>query len=248
MPDGHAEQAASFGMAAREYERGRPGYPAAALDWLLPVGARQVVDLGAGTGKLTRQLADRNLSVVAVEPSGNMRAELVTALPGVTAFAGTAERIPLPGDSADAVLVAQAWHWVDPDLAVPEVIRVLRRGGRLGLVWNFRDESVDWVAALGRSMRSLADDPTLVSVELGPLFGPVERLTVPWQHRTSPDGLRDLVASRSYVITAPPAERNRVLREVDLLLADHPDLAGRSEFDLPYFTTCLRASLVPAQD
>lgn len=244
MPNRQAEQAASFGQAASEYERGRPGYPEAGLDWLLPPDAHGVVDLGAGTGKLTRQLADRGLQVVAIEPSDGMRAELARALPGVPALAGSAENIPLPDAGADAVLVAQAWHWVDPDLAVPEVIRVLRPGGRLGLIWNFRDESVDWVAALGRSMRSIADDPTLVSVELGASFGPVERLTVPWQHRTSPDGLRDLVASRSYVITAPAAQRSRVLREVDLLLAEHPALAGHSEFDLPYLTTCVRASMV----
>ena len=242
MPDEHADQAASFGRAAREYERGRPGYPAAALDWLLPDDAQHVVDLGAGTGKLTRQLADRGLSVVAVEPSEQMRAELHSGLPGVRAVAGAAERMPLPDDCADAVLVAQAWHWVDPAAAIPEVVRVLKPGGRLGLVWNLRDENVDWVAALGRSMRSLADDPTLMTVELGTSFGPVDAVTLPWQHRTSPDGLRNLVASRSYVITAPPAERSRVLREVDLLLADHPDLAGRDEFDVPYLTTCFRAT------
>ena len=242
MPDEHADQAASFGRAAREYERGRPGYPAAALDWLLPDDAQHVVDLGAGTGKLTRLLADRGLSVVAVEPSEQMRAELHSALPGVRAVAGAAERMPLPDDCADAVLVAQAWHWADPAAAIPEVVRVLKPGGRLGLVWNLRDENVDWVAALGRSMRSLADDPTLMTVELGTAFGPVDTVTLRWQHRTSPDGLRNLVASRSYVITAPPAERSRVLREVDLLLTDHPDLAGRDEFDVPYLTTCFRAT------
>lgn len=242
MPDIDEQQASSFGLAAQAYERGRPGYPDAALDWLLPAGAMDVVDLGAGTGKLTRALLDRELTVVAVEPSDGMRAELTAALPGVTALAGTGERIPLPDRSADAVLVAQAWHWVDPAAGVPEVARVLRPGGRLGVIWNFRDESVDWVAALGRSMRSLADDPTVMEVELDPPFGPVERHMVPWRHRTTPDGLRDLVASRSYVITAPPAERRRVLVEVDDLLAGHPDLAGREQFDLPYLSVCFRAS------
>src|SRR4051794_1947800 len=148
MVKANADQAASFGLAAREYERGRPGYPEAALDWLLPPDARDVVDLGAGTGKLTRQLAGRNLHVVAVEPSDGMRAELARALPDATALPGAAERIPLPDASADAVLVAQAWHWVDAEAAVPEVVRVLRPGGRLGLLWNLRDETVDWVAAL----------------------------------------------------------------------------------------------------
>lgn len=243
MPDERTLQANSFGAAAAAYERGRPGYPDGALDWLLPADVRDVVDLGAGTGKLTRLLAGRGLSVVAVEPSDGMRAELERVLPGVTALAGAAEHIPLPDHSADAVLVAQAWHWVDPAMAVPEVRRVLRPGGRLGLIWNFRDERVDWVAALGRSMRSPADDPTVMQVELGPAFGPVEQRTVPWRHRMTPDGLRDLVASRSYVITAPPAERSRVLRAVDELLAGHPDLVGRAGFDLPYLAHCYRAAL-----
>ena len=248
MPSGHAGQASSFGLAAPAYERGRPGYPEAAIDWLLPSGARDVVDLGAGTGKLTRQLADRGLDVVAVEPADGMRAELARVLPGVPVLAGSAEHLPLPDDSADAVLVAQAWHWVDQDLAVPEVARVLRPGGWLGLLWNDRDERVAWVAALGHILRSLGENPTMKQVEMGATFGPCEQLTVPWRHRTSPDGLRDLVASRSYVITAAPAHRSRVLHEVDLLLADHPDLAGRSEFDLPYLTTCLRAPVASGQD
>ncbi len=234
-------------MAAQAYERGRPGYPEAAVDWLLPAGARDVVDLGAGTGKLTRQLADRGLDVVAVEPSDGMRAELARTLPGVPVLAGTAERMPLPDGSADAVLVAQAWHWVDQVVAVPEVVRVLRPGGRLGLIWNSRDESVGWVARLGRIMRSLADDPTEMIVELGAAFEPVERRVLRWRHRLGPDGLRDLVASRSYVITAPPAERHRVHREVDELLAGDPELAGRAEFDLPYLATCVRATAAAAR-
>lgn len=246
MPEEHAIQAASFGLAASAYERGRPGYPEAALGWLLPAGAQDIVDLGAGTGKLTRQLVNRGLRVVAVEPSDGMRAELAHVLPNVPALSGAAEQIPLPDGSADAVLVAQAWHWADPELALPEVFRVLRPGGRLGLLWNERDESTDWVATLGQLMRSLADDPTDMRVDLGQLFGPCERLIVPWRHRISPDGLRDLVASRSYVITAPPAERSRVLREVDVLLTEHSDLAGRDQFELPYRTTCFRASSVAA--
>src|SRR5580692_7460527 len=109
----HKRQASSFGAAAATYERGRPPYPPEAVDWLLPDGATRVLDLGAGTGKLTRQLHDRGLDVIAVEPSAGMREELTRAVPGVAAYAGSAEEIPLPGSSVDAVLVAQAWHWVD---------------------------------------------------------------------------------------------------------------------------------------
>ena len=145
-----AVRAGSFDSAAGLYERGRPPYPPAALDWLLPPGARRVLDLGAGTGKLTRQLVARGLDVVAVEPLDGMRAELARAVPGARVLAGSAERIPLADGAVDAVLAAQAWHWVDPARAVPEVARVLAPGGTLGLVWNERDERESWVAELGR--------------------------------------------------------------------------------------------------
>ena len=122
-------QASSFGAAADAYERGRPPYPPEAVDWLLPEDASRVLDLGAGTGKLTRQLRGRGLDVVAVEPSAGMREQLARAVPDVAVYAGTAEEIPLPDGSVDAVLVAQAWHWVDRSRAVPEVARVLVPGG-----------------------------------------------------------------------------------------------------------------------
>src|ERR1700749_3571873 len=125
-----------FGGAAASYERGRPPYPPEGVDWLLPPGARRVLDLGAGTGKLTRQLAGRGLDVVAVEPLAGMRAELSRVLPDTPALAGSAEHIPLPDGSVDAVLAAQAWHWVTPERATPEVGRVLRPGGPAGLVWD----------------------------------------------------------------------------------------------------------------
>ena len=128
----HQRQASSFGAAADAYERGRPPYPPEAVDWLLPPGASRVLDLGAGTGKLTRQLRDRGLDVIAVEPSAGMRDQLARAVPGVTVRAGSAEELPLAGGSVDVVLVAQAWHWVDRSRAVPEVARVLVPGGRLG--------------------------------------------------------------------------------------------------------------------
>ena len=144
------EQATSFGAAAGAYERGRPPYPAEAIDWLLPPGAARVLDVGAGTGKLTRELAARGLDVVAVEPLPGMREQLARAVPGVPVHPGTAEDIPLPDGSVDAVLAAQAWHWVDQARAVPEVARVLVPGGQLGLVWNMRDDRADWVAQLSQ--------------------------------------------------------------------------------------------------
>jgi SAM-dependent methyltransferase len=234
------DHARSFGAAADAYERGRPGYPAAALDWLLPAGRPRVVDLGAGTGKLTRQLRDRGLPVLAVEPSERMLGQFRHAVPGVFPLRGSAERIPLPDRSADTVLVAQAWHWVDPARAVPEVARVLSPGGRLGLLCNRRDERTDWVRRLGEIIG--APDPNGPPV-VGPPFCELETASFPWVATLGPERLLDLVASRSYVILLPPDERAAVLGEVRRLAATHPALVGRTEFPLPYVTECARATL-----
>ena len=146
------EHAAAFDRAADVYDAARPGYPAEAVAWLADGISGPVLDLGAGTGKLTAELVALGLDVTAVDPSRQMLRVLGERLPGVEALAGTAERLPLGDASVDLVVAAQAWHWVDESLAVPEVARVVRPGGRLGLVWNDRDESVDWVRELGELM------------------------------------------------------------------------------------------------
>ncbi len=242
MHGGCGLRAGSFGAAAAEYDRGRPSYPAEGLDWLLPPTARRVLDLGAGTGKLTRQLRDRGLDVVAVEPSPGMREQLARTLPEVELLDGTAEAIPLPDQSVDAVLVAQAWHWVDPPRAVPEVARVLGPEGRLGLIWNVRDERVDWVSQLGRTMHG-DEDPRATAPIVGWPFAPLQRHDVEWKYPASPATLLDLVASRSYVITLPPPRRDALLDEVRQLLRTHADLAGATEIMVPYVTECYRTDL-----
>jgi SAM-dependent methyltransferase len=214
------------------------------VDWLLVGGSHRVLDLGAGTGKLTRQLRERGLDVVAVEPSLRMRQQLTQAVPEARLLAGSAEQIPLADRSVDAVLAAQSWHWVDPRRAVPEVARVLAPAGWLGLLWNLRDEREDWVAELGRIMHSAgADSSGALSPVVGPPFGPIEHHQVAWRYRLAPEAILDLVASRSYVITMPRDGRDALLAVVRRLITTHPDLAGRTEVELPYVTHCFRAQL-----
>jgi SAM-dependent methyltransferase len=233
----------SFGAEAAAYERGRPSYPPEAIDWLLPPAARDVLDLGAGTGKLTTRLVERGLAVVAVDPIPEMLELLSNSLPDTPALLGTAEEIPLPDDSVDAVLVAQAWHWFDPARAVKEVARVLRPGGRLGLVWNVRDERLGWVKDLGHIVGHEDDPYTRRQVELPAPFAAQELRLVEWTSYLTPQALIDLVASRSYCITSPADVRTQTLESVRELLATHPALANTTGLALPYVTVCMRATL-----
>ncbi|MCV7030184.1 class I SAM-dependent methyltransferase [Mycobacterium sherrisii] len=237
------DRSLSFGSAAAAYERGRPSYPPEAIDWLLPRGARQVLDLGAGTGKLTTRLVERGLDVVAVDPIPDMLEVLSASLPETRALLGTAEEIPLEDNSVDAVLVAQAWHWVDPERAIPEVARVLRPGGRLGLVWNTRDERLGWVRELGQIIGSDGDGRRF-DVKLPTPFGEPERHQVEWTNYLTPQALIDLVASRSYCITSPTEVRTQTLDQVRQLLATHPALANSTGLAMPYVTVCIRATLI----
>jgi SAM-dependent methyltransferase len=141
-----AERAMSFGLIAEDYDRLRPGPPDEAVDWLVPAGCE---DLGAGTGLLTRKLMSRAGRVIAIEPDDRMSAVLRARSPEVEVLKGTGEAIPLPDASADGVFVSSAWHWMDPDLAVPEICRVLRDGGRFGVVWAGRDRRVSWLQVIG---------------------------------------------------------------------------------------------------
>ena len=234
--------ATSFDDAADVYERSRPGYPDEVVDWLVPDRSAHVLDLGAGTGKLTRSLVGRAARVTAVDPSPRMLARLRAALPQVTAMAGTAEAIPLPDASVDAVVVAQAWHWVDPGRAVPEVARVLRPGGVLGLVWNDRDESTPWVRRLGELLAPDGPADGSRGEEHVPptTLGPVEAMTHRWSQPVDRDRLHGLVLSRSYVITASQERRRELLAQVDALLADDEAFAGPPPWSLPYVTQAWR--------
>ncbi len=242
MTRSRQDRSLSFGSAAAAYERGRPSYPPDAIDWLLPAGARDVLDLGAGTGKLTTRLVERGLDVVAVDPIAEMLEVLRSSLPDTPALLGTAEEIPLSDNSVDTVLVAQAWHWFDPERAIPEVARVLRPGGRLGLVWNTRDERLGWVRELGRIIGSDGDGGRL-QVTLPAPFTAAERHQVEWTNYLTPQALIDLVASRSYCITSPTEVRAKTLDQVRGLLTTHHALANTNGLALPYVTVCIRAKL-----
>lgn len=242
MTSSRQERSLSFGAEAAAYERGRPSYPPEAIDWLLPDDAHDVLDLGAGTGKLTTRLVERGLDVVAVDPIAEMLELLRSSLPQTRALLGTAEEIPLPDNSIDAVLVAQAWHWFDPAQAVTEVARVLRPGGRLGLVWNTRDERLGWVRELGRIIGS-DGDRRRTDVTLPDPFTALEQHQVEWTNYLTPQAVIDLVASRSYCITSPTEVRTKTLDQVRELLATHPALSNTGGVALPYVTVCVRATL-----
>ncbi|MGO2658481.1 class I SAM-dependent methyltransferase [Mycetocola reblochoni] len=234
--DSRSRRAASFGSAAEAYERGRPGYPERVVDWLVPDGARCVVDIGAGTGKLTRQLLGRAERVIAVEPSTGMLDVLRARVPGAAAVEGSAEAVPLGEGNADAVLFAQSWHWADPVAASSEAARLLRRGGTLGLVWNFRDARVPWVAALDAILEEGSTEATVGRPRPGGRFGRVERLEHEWTDVLPRDAVVDMVLSRSFMITADEGRRRRVLAELDTLLDGHGDTVL-----VPYTTVAYRA-------
>jgi SAM-dependent methyltransferase len=202
-----------------------------------------VLDLAAGTGKLTRFIVPTGAFVVAVEPVEAMRAALSKSLPDVQALAGTAETIPLPDASIDAVAVGQAFHWFDGDAALAEIHRVLRPGGRLGLIWNVKDESVDWIEKLGGIMESYRGDAPRVAsgawkkaFDRTTLFTPLERARFSFVHEADFAAVVARVTSVSFIAALPPSEFRRVVEQVRTLLATHPETKGRTTFELPYRT------------
>ena len=224
MSDIHPAAAGGFSTAAEAYERGRPGYPEEAVAWIaerLRLGhGKDLLDLAAGTGKLTRALVPFGARVIAVEPIDEMREQLFAALPDVDAFDGTAESIPLPDESVDAITCGQAFHWFRTDEALREMHRVLRPEGGVALVWNIRDVSdplqariQDILAPHGAEVRS---HRSIEPAELlgGGLFGPVETRSWPYVQRLSRAHLVDRIASTSYIAILDPDTRAEVLSQV----------------------------------
>ena len=249
-PDGvHRAAAVGFDRAAGAYERARPSYPDAAVTYLVDrfdLGpGRRVLDLAAGTGKLTRLLVPSGVDLVAVEPVAGMRAELATVMPDLDVLSGTAESIPLPDASVDAVVCAQAFHWFDAPEALAEIRRVLRPGSGLAMIFNIRDESVDWVRELTvRTGVETADRPhhglirstftDHVAADRG--YGPVTLATFRYEQLLDESSLVERVASQSWIGAMAPAERDELLDGVRDLARTHPELAGRDTFAMPYDT------------
>ena len=237
--------ARGFGSASEAYERGRPSYPADAVACLveeLPIDpASLVVDLAAGTGKLTRLLVPTGARVVAVEPVTAMRQVLRDKAPGAQVLAGTAEALPFTDQVVDTVVVAQAFHWFELDKALAEVARVLRPGGGLGLVWNDRDDAVPWVGELSALIRwddrpvpSYHEVDWATAVGRTDLFSSVEARRFRFDQRLDVDVLVDRVLSTSYIAARPAAEQAVLGEEVRQLVAGRPQ-----PLVLPYLTDVL---------
>jgi SAM-dependent methyltransferase len=245
----------SFGAAAAAYAEHRPDYPEAAVSWALqPVRGRsplRVLDIGAGTGKLTRTLAGLADDVIAVEPDPAMIAELRRQLPGVRSLPGAAEQIPLPDGSVDAVFAGQAAHWFDLPRAIPEICRVLAAGGVAAGLWNVDDDRVGWVAGLAEVCGSTATLSEWDRARAYPgadadwhrarpdLFAPAEEARFEhWQLRTA-DSLVATIATHSHQLVMEPDQRAELLaRAADYLRSCRQTAVG--EFRLPMVTAVLR--------
>jgi len=245
----HQTAAKGF-LGAERYDQARPEYPGDAVARLAAemklTACSCVVELGAGTGKFTRLLAAAmpdGARLIAVEPMAEMRHRLVAVLPAIEAVDGTAERIPLPDGVADVVVAAQAFHWFDYPRVLPEICRVLKPCGRLGLIWNIRDDGVDWVARLeeitevysGVSPRYLSGQWRRAIEESG-RFAPLGSYESHYAHVGPPEAVVERVATSSYIARLDEEEKQRVLGRVRQLLAKHPETAGKGEVAFPYRT------------
>lgn len=243
MQSGRLQQHAdSFQDGADGYDKYRPAYPEQSVQWLRGAASEplDVLDLGAGTGKLSGQLLAHGDRVTAVDPSADMLRVAEKRLPALTTIIGAGEQIPFADSSVDLVTVAQAWHWMDAEVVTREVLRVLRPGGRLALIWNTRDESVPWVAALSEAMHQ-----GLHGAEFVPALG--EGMTVEarhvtrWNQHTDREGILNLATTRSYYLVASEAEQRAMLARVESVLDSNPQTQVDSIM-LPYVTESWLAS------
>jgi len=242
-PDRAQARARSFGSVVDAYDRGRPTYPREAAAWLAGERPVTVLELGAGTGKLTGQLVALGHDVHATDPDEAMLEVLRRDLPDVRTSVAAAEAIPAPDSSYDVVVSAQAFHWFDLDRALPEIARVLKPGGRLALVWNQRDERIPWVRRLGRLIGTQEQlrEPAGPLVQSA-LFGFVEDTTFGFWQGVDRESIQDLVLSRSNVSVLDEEARTAKLAEVLALYDDYG--RGMDGMQLPYQCRCFRSTAV----
>jgi SAM-dependent methyltransferase len=237
------DPARSFGAVVDAYDRGRPTYPREAAAWLAGEQPLSVLELGAGTGKLTEQLVALGHDVHATDPDAAMLAKLQERLPAVRTSQASAEEIPAGDRSYDVVVSAQAFHWFDLGRALPEIARVLKAGGRLSLVWNQRDERVPWVRRLGAiigTQDQLREPAALL--EGSTLFDEVEATEFRFRQQIDKLSIRDLVLSRSNVATLPPEQREAKLAEVAAFYEEYG--RGMDGMLLPYAARCFRTRVL----
>ena len=257
-PEVKAQRAASFGGAASHYERYRPGPPVQAVDWVLPAPVRTVVDLGAGTGALTRLLIGRADEVLAVEPDDRMRAVLAEAVPGARAVAGRGESIPLPDASVDAVLASSSWHWMDTVPTLMEVGRILVPGGTLAAMWSGPDPDTGLIAQAqallsgdgdGAGVAGIDDESQAeLSTALGDRNALVQELEIPqgvpfdqpeqtvftWDVALNAEELIGLLGTMSWVILMEDAARERLFDTARRVLRDALGVSGDVTVDIGY--------------
>jgi ubiquinone/menaquinone biosynthesis C-methylase UbiE len=244
MDEEHQRLARSFGSVAEAYDRGRPTFPQEAVRWLVGPDPATVLEVGAGTGKLTEQLVALGHDVHATEPSPEMLEILRRNLPDTRTSQASAEELPVADRSVDVVVAAQSFHWFDLERALPEIARVLRAGGRLSLVWNLRNEKIPWVRKLGTligNQELLAKDIAEPLVHSG-LFGFVEDASFPFWQDINRDTIQDMVLSRSNVALLDDEAREAKLAEVVAFYDDYG--RGMDGMRLPYDTQCYRAVVV----
>jgi len=243
-PHRDTARARSFDQVVDAYDRARPSYPLEAARWLTGPREACVLELGAGTGKLTEQLVSLGHTVTATDPSMPMLRRLTERVPRARPVLATAESIPVGSRSVDLVVAAQAFHWFETETVLAEVARVLRPRGVLGLVWNSRDERVPWVRRLGTIIGESEHetDPTHALDDTG-LFETVTSSTFRFWQQTSRESLRELVLSRSNVAVLSAPEREPVLRKVDELYDEYG--RGHDGMLLPYLTHAYRTVVLP---
>jgi SAM-dependent methyltransferase len=244
MTSDPADPALSFGEVAAAYDAARPSFPADALRWILGPNPLTILDLGAGTGKLSARAVELGHGVIAVDPSRRML-DYARKLRGVQTMIGSAEAIPLGPASVDAVIAGQAFHWFEHDTALPEIARVLKPGGTLGLLWNEYDTIVPWVrrfdaAVHGEEKAGKPYDPMPVLIR-SHLLSITERASFRHWNELDREGLRLLAQSISRVAVMPESQRLTVLAEVDEL---YEKTARPPEpVRMPYVTRCYRTHL-----